>query len=122
MQLMCYLCRTCGTEVADTRTGTLLSCPQHPRAVMDAVIVHDQQGPEMREDEEETRMRAIEYVQSAFYVVLALLAVLVAAQAIATLKDVSQDLCQGQQVHHTMMQAHDQMLTDHQAQMRQLTR
>ena len=103
MRLMRYLCRTCGTEVADTRTGTLLSCPQHPSAVMDAVIVHDQQGPEMREDEEETRMRAIEYVQIAYYVVLALLAFLVAAQALATLKDVSQDLCQGPQVHHTMM-------------------
>ena len=67
-------------------------------------------------------MRAIDYVQIAFYVVLALLASLVAAQAIATLKDVSQELKQGQQLHQKMMQDHDQMFKEHQAQMRALTR
>ena len=67
-------------------------------------------------------MCAIDYVEIAFYVVLALLASLVAAQAIATLKDVSQELKQGQQLHQKMMQGHDQMFKEHQAQMRALTR
>lgn len=58
-------------------------------------------------------LRAIDYVQIAFYVVLALLAVLVAAQAIATMRDISVSLIQ------TQIQ-HEQMLKDHQAQMRQL--
>lgn len=60
-------------------------------------------------------MRAIDYVQIAFYVVLGLLAVLVAAQAIATLRDISVSLRQ------TQMQ-HEQMLKDHQTQMRLLAR
>jgi hypothetical protein len=46
-----------------------------------------------------------DYVQVAFYVVLGVLAVLVAAQAIATMRDISH-----------------QMLKDHQAQMRLLQR
>lgn len=60
-------------------------------------------------------MRLLDSVQIAFYVVLALLAVLVAAQAIATMRDISHDLRQSQVLH-------DQMLKDHQAQMRLLTR
>ena len=58
-------------------------------------------------------MRLIDYVQVAFYVVLGLLAVLVAAQAIATLRDISVSLKQ------TQLQ-HEQLLKDHQAQMQRL--
>lgn len=60
-------------------------------------------------------MRPIEYVQIVFYVVLGLLAVLVAAQAIATLRDISVSLRQTQV-------RHEQLLQDHQAQMQRLTR
>lgn len=58
-------------------------------------------------------MRLLDYVQVAFYVVLGLLAILVAAQAIATLRDISVSLRQ------TQLQ-HEQLLKDHQAQMQRL--
>lgn len=58
-------------------------------------------------------MRLLDYVQVAFYVVLGLLAILVAAQAIATLRDISVSLKQ------TQLQ-HEQLLKDHQAQMQRL--
>jgi hypothetical protein len=55
-------------------------------------------------------MRLIDYVQVAFYVLLGLLAVLVAAQAIATMRDISTDLRQGQIVHQSLMREHDAMM------------
>ena len=122
MRLMRSICRTCGAEVADTRTGTLLFCPQHPSALIDAVFVHDQEGPEIREAKEGRGGGPLSMYRLPSMWCWPCSRSSVAAQAIATLKDVSQDLCQGQQLHHKMMQAHDQMLTDHQAQMRQLTR
>jgi hypothetical protein len=74
-------------------------------------------------------MRVLEWVQIAFYVVLALLAILVAAQAIATMRDISHDLRQGQRSHGELLQQsrqalkdHEQMFLEHQAQMRALTR
>jgi hypothetical protein len=55
-------------------------------------------------------MRLIDYVQVAFYVLLGLLAVLVAAQAIATMRDISTDLRQGQVIHQSLMREHDAMM------------
>jgi hypothetical protein len=55
-------------------------------------------------------MRLIDYVQVAFYVLLGLLAVLVAARAIATMRDISTDLRQGQAVHQSLMREHDAMM------------
>lgn len=60
-------------------------------------------------------MRLIDYVQIAFYLILALLAILVAAQAIATMRGISDDLRLSQVTHQ-------QMLKDHQEQMRLLQR
>jgi hypothetical protein len=59
-------------------------------------------------------MKLLDYVQLAFYVGLLLVAILVAAQAIVTMHDISTSLRQ------TQLQ-HEQMLKDHQAQMRALT-
>jgi hypothetical protein len=55
-------------------------------------------------------MRLIDYVQVAFYVLLGLLAVLVAAQAIATMRDISTDLRQGQVIHQGMIREHDAIM------------
>jgi hypothetical protein len=55
-------------------------------------------------------MRLIDYVQVAFYVLLGLLAILVAAQAIATMRDISTDLRQGQVIHQSMMREHEAMM------------
>ena len=54
MQLLRYVCRECGGPVeAGPDPGALLTCPQHPSAVIESVIVDNRLSPAILEDEDD---------------------------------------------------------------------